>query len=377
MNGPRLQAMFYKECLHILRDPRSLAAALVVPLLLLLMFGYALTLDVDRVPTAIWDRDGSPESRELIERFRGSAYFEIEGYPDSYGPVERDIDRRRLMLAVVIPRDFSQHIRERKRADVQILVDGSDSNTAALALSYAEAVVQTYGLERRDRVAREKGLGALKPPVEPVVRVLYNEDMKSRNYIVPGLIAVILMSISALLTSLAIAREWESGTMEQLLSTPVRPLELLLGKLGAYFVLGMVDALIAIVVGVFVFRVPLRGNPLLLFGTSCLFLFGALCSGIFISTVTRSQLLAFQMSMLSSFLPSFLLSGFVYSVENMPKAIQALTYLVPARYFVTIVKGIFLKGAGLDILWLEVLLLVVYALALLAVATRKLREKVV
>jgi ABC-2 type transport system permease protein len=201
--------------------------------------------------------------------------------------------------------------------------------------------------------------------------------MKSRNYIVPGLIAVILMIISALLTSLTITREWESGTMEQLLSTPVRPLELLLGKLGAFFVLGLVDALIAIVVGVFVFRVPMHGNPLFLFATTCLFLFGALCWGIFISTVTRSQLIAFQMSMLSSFLPAFLLSGFVYSIENMPTVIQVFTYVVPARYFVTIVKGIFLKGVGLSVLWLEVLMLVIYAVVLLVVATRKLHEKVV
>jgi ABC-2 type transport system permease protein len=377
MSGLRLYAIFRKECLHIIRDPRSLLAALAVPLLLLLMFGYALTLDVDRVPTAIWDQDHSPQSRALIERFRGSTYFDITEYTDSYKPVERGIDQSRLMLAVVIPHDFAKHIMERKQADVQVLLDGSDSNTASLALSYADAVVQSYGLELRDRVAQEKGMGGVKPPVEPVVRVLYNNDMKSRNYIVPGLIAVILMIISALLTSLTIAREWESGTMEQLLSTPVRPLELLLGKLGAFFVLGLVDALIAIVVGVFVFRVPLHGNPLFLFATSCLFLFGALCWGIFISTVTRSQLIAFQMSMLSSFLPAFLLSGFVYSIENMPTVIQVFTYVVPSRYFVTIVKGIFLKGAGLSILWLEVLMLVIYALVLLVVATRKLREKVV
>jgi len=209
------------------------------------------------------------------------------------------------------------------------------------------------------------------------VRVLYNNDLKSRNYIVPGLIAVILMIISALLTSLTIAREWESGTMEQLLSTPVRPLELLLGKLGAFFVLGLADTLIAIVVGVWVFDVPLRGSPLLLFFTSCLFLFGALCWGIFISTVTRSQLVAFQVSILSSFLPAFLLSGFVYSIENMPVVIQVITYIVPARYFVTMLKGIFLKGVGLEILWLELLLLAIYAAGLLVVATRKLREKVV
>lgn len=377
MNRIRLYAIFRKEGLHIVRDPRSLIAALAVPLVMLLMFGWALSLDVDRVPTTVWDRDKSPQSRELIEHFRGSRYFEIREPSDSYRPIERDIDRSKIMLGVVIPDDFSKHILERKQADVQLLLDGSDSNTAGLARAYAEGVVQSYALEVRDRVAQQKGMGQLKPPVEPLVRVLYNNDLKSRNYIVPGLIAVILMIISALLTSLTIAREWESGTMEQLLSTPVRPIELLLGKLGAFFALGLVDTLIAIVVGVYIFGVPLHGNPLLLVATSCLFLFGALCWGIFISTVTRSQLIAFQMSMITSFLPAFLLSGFVYSIENMPTVIQVVTYVIPARYFVTILKGIFLKGVGVEILWLELALLVVYAVVLLAVATRKLREKVV
>ncbi len=377
MNFQRLSAIFRKECLHILRDARSLYAALAIPFLLLMMFGYALTLDVDQVPTVIYDNDRSPQSRALIEGFRASRYFDIRAFVNDYRTIEHDVDQDRILLAVVIPADFSKDILERKAADVQLILDGSDSNTAGLALGYAGAVVQTYGLELGDQAAKLKGMGRVKQPVVPLVRVLYNSDMKSRNYIVPGLTAVILMIISALLTSLTIAREWESGTMEQLLSTPVRPLELLLGKLGAFFVLGLIDTIISIVVGVYIFRVPLHGNPLLLFFTSCVFLFGALCWGIFLSTVTRSQLVAFQVSMVSSFLPAFLLSGFVYSIENMPAVTQAVTYVVPARYFVTILKGIFLKGVGLSVLWLEVLFLLVYAAVLLVAATRKLREKVV
>jgi len=206
--------------------------------------------------------------------------------------------------------------------------------------------------------------------------VLYNHEMKSKNFIIPGIIAVVLMIISALLTSLTIAREWESGTMEQLLSTPVRPVELLLGKLGAYFVLGMADVALALVVGVGVFDVPLRGNVLLLIATSALFLFGALCWGIFLSTIARSQLLAFQMSIVSSFLPAFILSGFIFAIENMPVVIQQITRIVPARYFVTILQGIFLKGTGVQVLWVEVVFLIVYGAIFFTIASRAMRQKV-
>jgi ABC-2 type transport system permease protein len=217
---------------------------------------------------------------------------------------------------------------------------------------------------------------SLKPSVEPRVRVLYNNDLKSKNYIVPGLIAVVLMIISSLLTSLTIAREWEMGTMEQLLSTPVRPAELVLGKLGAYFTLGLSDLLIALVVGVMIYRVPLRGNGLFLFMTSCIFLFGSLCWGIFLSAAARSQLLAYQLGAVTSFLPAFLLSGFVYAIENMPPLIQVVTTIFPARYFITILKGIFLKGVGLQVLWIEVAFLSLYSTVVFLIAIRKLRQKV-
>jgi ABC-2 type transport system permease protein len=199
--------------------------------------------------------------------------------------------------------------------------------------------------------------------------------LKSKNFIVPGLVAVILMIISALLTSLTIAREWEMGTMEQLLSTPLRSTELVLGKMAAFFTLGIIDALIAVGVGVFVFRVPLRGSALLVCVTSCIFLFGALCMGIMISALTRQQLLAYQLGIITSFLPSFLLSGFVFAIENMPRVIQIITYIVPARYFIKILKGIFLKRVGTGILWVEITLLLVYACVVFVIATRKLKQK--
>ncbi len=375
MSARRLWAIFRKEGLHIVRDRLSLIAALMIPVLLLLLFGYALTLDVDRVPTWVDDRDRTPQSRALIEKFRGSRYFRIVGQAGGYQPMVEGFDRESVLMGLVIPEDFSGKLARNEEAQVQLLVDGSDSNTASIAVGYAETLVMQHSAELRDDALRRRGMGELRLPIDARIRVLYNNELKSKNFIVPGLIAVILMIISALLTSLTVAREWESGTMEQLLSTPVRPVELLMGKLLAYFVVGTADMAIALVLGVGVFGVPLRGNVLLLISVSAVFLFGALCWGILISTVTRSQLLAFQASLITSFLPAFLLSGFVYAIENMPVVIQQITRIVPARYFVKVLQGIFLKGVGLEVLWTEVVFLLVYAGIVFGLATRRMRQK--
>jgi len=375
MTWRRFRAIFHKEGLHILRDWRSLLMALAVPVVLLLLFGYALTLDVDRIPTVIYDQDQSPQSREVIERFRGSRYFQLVEDRGNYSKIIKGIDSSKVLLGVVIPRYFSRTVESNQVAQVQLLLDGSDSNTATIAAGYAEGLLMAYSAELRNERMKRQGAGELKAPIDTRIRVLYNNELKSKNFIVPGLIAVILMIIAALLTSLTVAREWENGTMEQLLSTPVRPTELLLGKLGAYFTLGMADMVIALIVGVGVFGVPLRGSLLLLVAASALFLFGALCWGIFLSTVTRSQLLAYQASLLSSFLPAFLLSGFIYSIEDMPFIIQQVTRIVPARYFVSILKGVFLKGVGLSVLWTDVLFLCIYGGLVFVLAARKMRQK--
>ena len=367
MNVRRTRAVARKEFRHIVRDPRSLIMALAIPLLFLLLFGLALSLDVDRIPTLIYDADRSPQSRDLIHRFAGSRYFQILGFVDNYQVIERQIDRSEILLAVAIPNDYSRRVSRGEKADVQLIVDGSDSNTAAIALGYAEAVVSNYAQQLR-RVP-------LGPPVDARLRVWYNSELQSKNYVVPGLIAVILMIIAALLTSLTIAREWEMGTMEQLLSTPLRPAELVLGKMLAFFAVGLADIVISVLTGVLVFRVPLRGDVLFLLFTSCIFLCGALFWGIFLSAVARTQLLAYQMGILTSFLPAFLLSGFIYATENMPLPIQIITRVVPARYFITILKGIFLKGVGIQVLWGETVFLLIFAVIVFLLATRKLKQK--
>jgi ABC-2 type transport system permease protein len=375
MNLRRTRAMARKELKHIVRDPRSLFMALAQPLLLLLLFGFALSLDVDRIPTLVYDTNRSAKSRELIQRFQGSRFFEIRGFVDDPNAIERAIDRGRALMGIVIPQDYSERIEAAEKAEVQILIDGSDSNTASIALGYVSSLIRSYSFELRSQVHNRRAGWKLGIPVDARLRVWYNSTLESKNYVVPGLIAVILMIIAALLTSLTIAREWEMGTMEQLLSTPLRPPEIVLGKMLAFFIVGVMDALIAILVGIFVFEVPFRGDVLLLGVTTCIFLFGSLCWGILLSAITKSQLLAYQMGIVSSFLPSFILSGFVWAIENMPPAIQAITHIIPARYFVTILKGIFLKGVGLEVLWIELLFLIAFAGLVFLAATRKLKAK--
>ena len=377
MSYRRLRAVFIKELHHITRDPLSLGMALAVPVMMLVLFGYALSLDVDQIPALIYDQSKTEASRDLIQQFQASRYFEIIGFVNGYDAIERGIDTGKALMGVVIPLDYSRNAGLGGNAPVQILLDGSDSNTASIALGYAEGVTQAYSLELRSQMQnRRAGGGATVPPVQAQTRVWYNSSLESKNYVVPGLIAVILQIIAALLTSLTIAREWEMGTMEQILSTPLRPAEMVLGKMFAYFVVGVADSVIAVLVGVFIFQVPLRGSlPLLAFST-CIFLFGALFWGIFISAAARNQLQAYQMGLLSSFLPAFLLSGFIYSIETMPKPIQAITYLVPSRYFVTILKDIFLKGVGVQVIGAELGLLSLYATLVFLFATRKLNQKV-
>jgi len=371
----RTRAIARKECLHVLRDVRSLLLALVLPLFLLVLFGYALTLDVDRIPTVVCDNDRTPQSRNLIERLRGSRYFVIKAVADGHRTIERLIDDGTCLMAIVIPKGYGRWLLAGADSEIQIVLDGSDSNTARIALGYATALLQTYDGEIRAEALDRQGVTVKARPVEGRLRVWYNSQLLARNYIVPGLIALIMMIIGALITSLTIAREYEMGTMEQLLSTPVRPVELVLGKIVPYYVIGLVDMAIAVLAGTLIFGVPLRGNSLVLFGSSAIYMLGCLSVGLFVSAATRSQTLAFQLGILTSFLPAFLLSGFVYSIENMPRVIQAVTYLVPARYFIVLLKGVFLKGVGAKVLWIEGLMLIAFSALMFRAAVGKVKGK--
>ncbi|MEW6440894.1 MAG: ABC transporter permease [bacterium] len=371
MNAQRVRAIARKELLHIARDPRSLGMAIAIPMLLLLLFGYALTLDVDNVPLVVWDQDPSPASRDFIGRFTGSPYFSLRHYVHSYGELERAIDARAALAALILPTDFAARIAAGRPAPVQMIVDGSDSNTATIAMGYADAVALTFAENVAIEEVRRSGGPTLHRPVDLRPRVWFNADLESRNYIIPGLIAVIMMVIAALLTSLTVAREWERGSMEQLITTPVRGRELILGKLLPYFAIGMLDVALAVLMGEFLFEVPLRGSVALLFAMAAIFLAGSLSLGMLISIVTKSQLLASQLAMVLTFLPSFLLSGFMYAISNMPGPIRVVTHVIPARYFVALLKGIYLKGVGLEILALEAALLTLFGVVMVVLANRK------
>ena len=375
MNLRRLWAVARKEALHIRRDPRSLILAIGIPMLMIVLFGYALTLDVDRVGFVAWDRSGTPESRALLDRFDASRYFELRRMVASEADLEQAIDTREAVLALVIDRSFADDLEAGRSAVLQAIVDGSDSNTAGIVLGYAQAIAS--GFDREMVMQRLQRQGAAPPAAAMDLRprVWFNPDLESKNFIIPGIGAVILGLIAALITSLTIAREWERGTMEQLISTPVRPAELILGKLLPYFAIGMLDVLVAIGMAVFVFDVPLRGSVPLLLGTAALFIVCTLGQGIFISTVARGQLLASQLAMVSTFLPAFLLSGFMFAIANMPVPVQVITHIIPARYFVAIVKGIYLRGVGLETLWRDAAFLAVFGAVIVTLAILRFRKR--
>jgi ABC-2 type transport system permease protein len=372
MNLRRLSAVARKETLHLLRDWRSLTLALAIPLLLILLYGYALTLDLRQVPTVIWDQSRTPESRELLSMFHHSPYFAVKGYRGDYDGLQQALDRGVAMVALVVPSDFAAKVRAAKPVKIQIIGDGSDANTSRLALNYAANIGAIYAREIGSEQMQLKGRGELKQPVEIRQRSWYNPGLRSQNVLIPGIIALVMIVVAALLTSTTVAKEWEMGTMEQLISTPLRGPELIFGKVFPYFCIGLIDVSLAVLMGKWIFDVPIVGNAGLLFLMSSIFLTGALFFGLTLSIRLKSQVLANQLAIIVGFLPTLILSGFVFAIENMPVPLQFLTYIVPARYFIAILRGIYLKGIGLEILWLDALFLSIYALIMMVAAHRNL-----
>lgn len=362
--------MARKEALHIGRDKRSLAMAFVVPAVMVIMFGYIISFDVKDIRMAVLDRDHTRQSRELVEAFQSSGYFHVTGTLTDERQITPLLTRGGVRLVLVIPPDFSRDLASREPAPVQALVDGGDANTASIAINYAQAIATTYSV---NAVLQGQPLPT---PLTAESRVWYNEDLKSSNMIVPGLMATIMMILAALLTALTVAREWERGTMEQLAATPVGRLEVILGKLLPYLAIGIVDIVLVAVLGRLVFAVPFRGSPVFLMVTATLFLVGALGLGIFISATTKSQFLATQLAMMATFLPSTLLSGLMFDLASMPKVLQLISLVVPARYFIAAVRGIFLKGVGLHVLWGESLGMILFALAGLGLAVRAFKKEI-
>ena len=358
MRLSRCWAIARKEFFHIFRDPRSLALVILMPALLMLLFGYAVTLDVKRVAMVVLDRDHTQESRSFIQRFSASPYFNLQFISQDEKEVKKLIDKGDVKMGLIIPWNFSRTVTSGRKAAVQVLLDGTDSNTANIVLSYVQAIGRQYTQEQTFIKAKRLGLQKTNLPVEGRTRVWFNEELESKNYFIPGLVAVIMSIIGVLLTGQVVVREWERGTMELLISTPVRKEELIIGKLFPYFFLSLLDLTLALLMAKWVFEVPLRGSTALLFLLSSLYILVALALGMIISTVAKTQLLANQMAMIIGFLPTFLLSGFTFSISNMPDWLQGMTYAIAPRYYVTILKEIFLKGAGFSFLWFETLILI-------------------
>lgn len=377
MNLKRVKTIAWKEFIQIKRDPRSLALALGIPIFLLVIFGYGLSLDIDRVRTVVWNQDASSKvTRDFLLNFKDSKYFKIVAYTDNYRNIEYRIDSGDAMLALVIPKDFSHFLEAGKTAPLQLIVDGSDANTATIAMNYVRSVVAQYNVNLMTNAMESRGI-APQRTVDARTRVWYNMGLTSTWFIVPGVIAMIIMIISALVTSLCIAREWERGTMEQLIATPVKAPELVFGKFIPYFCIGFFDLIVGVLMARFLFSVPFRGHYLTLAFLSALFLTGALSQGIYISVVARTQLMASQLASLTTLIPTMLLSGFIYPIFNMPKVIQAVTYFVPAKYYIIILRELFLKAGGLRVMWDEATFLFLFAFLMLFSAMKRFKKKII
>ena len=366
----RIRALAHKETIHIVRDVRVIYLALGLPVVLLVLFGYAVSFDLDRLPIAVVDQDQTPASRRLVEAMTASDAFRVQTHLRDAREVPATFRAGELKAALVIPRGFGRSLARAERAEAQMLLDGSDGTTTSIALGYAAGIAQA----ETQRLLSESGL-VLEPPLSARARVRFNPGMRSAQFIVPGLIAVILSIMAVLLTALTVAREWERGSMEQLFATPVRRVEVIVGKLVPYLAIGMVQVLLVVVVGAWLFGVPIVGSLGLLFGAAALFLIGMLGQGLLISVLTRNQQVATQVGMLSSMLPTLLLSGFLFPIENMPSFLQLLSWVIPGRYFIVTLRGILLKGNGFDVLWPQLVALALFALAMIALSSGRFKRR--
>lgn len=375
MRWNRLLAMAVKEVIQIRRDTRSLIIVILMPVVLVLLFGYGVNLDLKHLPIYVYDREGSQDSQDLLKRFQASDYFDLVKVVNNYPDLVHAIDDGHAKMGLVIPYDFSQKLREGGSTSVQALVDASDDNTANVLMNYSQAVVQSYSNDVQVEWLERRGQTQPPLPLSVQTRTWYNENLESSAFIIPGVLALVMSVIGAFLTSLTIAREWERGTMEQLVSTPVTPLEIMLGKLAPYFVLGMFGVALCVVLALYWFHIPFRGDIVTLFFSSAMFMVVVLALGFLISVIAKTQLAASQIALLATFLPAFLLSGFLFAIEQMPRFIQLVTRILPARYYVSALKMIFLKGTPLSMLTGELIPLAIFAAVLTIVATRAFHKR--
>jgi ABC-2 type transport system permease protein len=364
----RLRGLIRKEFLQIVRDPSSIAIAFLMPLVLLLLFGYGVSLDSEHIPIGLVVEQPGADAASFTAAFHKSRYFEPSLFRNTHEAVEAMMAGR-ISAVVVLRQDFARRIYQKNGAPIQLIVNGVDANTGRIISGYVEGTWGTW-LEQR---ARQRGQ-SLETAVQMEQRVWFNSELRSRNFLVPGLIAVIMTLIGALLTALVMAREWERGTMEALLATPLQMREVILGKLIPYFALGMGGLALSVAMALWLFDVPLRGSLWVLFAASALFLLAALGMGLLISTVARSQFVAGQLAIITTFLPAFLLSGFIFDIGSMPAIVQAITHVVAARYYVAILQTVFLAGNDWSVILPNMLALIVLAVIFLGLTRRNARK---
>ena len=372
----RLRFLVWKEFLELGKDPRLFGLVVVAPILQLTMLGYAATTDVRDVPVVVADGDRTSASRELVARFEASRNFSVIDTVTTTGEIERYLESGRAWLALSIPAGYGADVRANRPVTVQVIADGSDSNSTNVALGYATSLIGGYAQELVERGSQPESAGQPRPGgIDPRIRVWFNPQLESRHFMIPGVLALVLLVVTANLAAMAIVREKEMGTLEQLNVTPLRRWELIVGKLLPYGVIAMVDVLLVVAVSVFWFEIPLRGSFLLLLAMCLLYVLCTLSLGLFISTISNTQQQAMMTATFFFLTPMIYLSGFIFPIENMPAVIQPFTYLIPLRYFLVIVRGIFLKGIGLELLWPQAAALAVWGLVVFSLAVSRSRKR--
>lgn len=374
----RISAILHKEYLHIVRDKIALLMLIFFPVFVLFLFGFAINLDISHIGLAVYDRDRSESSRRLTDKFIHSGYFDLAYRLHSIGQINPYVDKRKVKVALHIPLDFSRDIHRGRKTPVQLIIDASDNNTANIIMGYSSTIIATFSREMLEELLVSQAMSF--PPQFPTVdlrpAIWYNPELKSSIFLIPGLIGMILMSITVIRISITIVREKEQGTIEGLLVSPLRPIELMTGKITPYIIIAYISLVLIIILSRVVFHVPFRGNLLTLFTLSGIFLAASLGIGLYISNVAQTTQTAWLMGFLSSILPAIILSGFIFPIESMALPIQFFTYLFPIRYYLVILRGIILKGTGFSVLYPEALILLVFALLMITASALRFKKKV-
>jgi len=374
----RIKMIIWKEFIQIFRDTRMLTVVILMPIFMLTVFGYAINLDVKHVRLGVYDQNKTQQSRDLIGAFSHSEFFDTILYPQSDAEVNHALDAGKVKVVLIIPATYDADLADGRATPMQILVDASDSSSASTSLGYIAGIIQQQSQKISVEAIQRSGhssTGSAILPVENRVRFWYNPELRSANATIPGLIATILMMLSALLTSVTVVRERERGTIESLVVSPIKPLELMIGKIFPYVIIAFCDVIMVMLLAVFVFHVPLVGNPLLVLLSSVIFLFAALSIGLVISVVAPSQQVAMLGAMMGTQLPTIILSGFMFPISSMPRVMQVVSDVIPAKHFIRMLRGIFLKGSGFADIWVPGLVLLIFGLLLFTVATRRFKKK--